>query len=99
MMHPKRRTVGLRIPAHPIAQALLAELGEPLLSSSLILPGEKLPMSDPEEMRRHFERQVDLIVDGGGGGLEASTVINLADGEPQILRIGCGDPAPFTEPA
>lgn len=97
MLHPKRRTVGLRIPAHPVVQALLAELGEPLLSSSLILPGERLPMSDPEAMRQQFERQVDLIIDGGGGGLEASTVINLADGEPQVLRVGCGDPAPFTE--
>jgi len=95
MLHPKRRTVGLRIPANPIAQALLAELGEPLMSASLILPGETLPMSDPEEMRRRLEHQVDLVVDGGAGTLEASTVVSLLDGEPEVLRVGCGDPTPF----
>ena len=95
LLHPKRRTIGLRVPQHPIAQALLAELGEPLMSASLILPGETLPMSDPYEMRQALEHQVDLIVDGGHGGLEASTVINLAEGEPQVVRVGCGDPSPF----
>lgn len=95
MLHPKRRTVGLRIPEHPITQALLAELGEPLMSTSLILPGEKLPLSDPEDMRRRFEHHVDLVIDGGGGTLEASTVVNLADGKPEVLRVGCGDPGPF----
>lgn len=95
MLHPKRRTVGLRIPANPIAQALLAELGEPLMSASLILPGESLPMSDPEEMRERLEHQVDLVVDGGAGALEASTVVSLLDGEPEVVRVGCGDPAPF----
>ncbi len=95
LLHPKRRTIGLRVPQHPIAQALLAELGEPLMSASLILPGESLPMSDPYEMRQALEHQVDLIIDGGHGGLEASTVINLAEGEPQVVRVGCGDPSPF----
>ena len=97
LLHPKRRTIGLRVPGHPIAQALLSELGEPLMSVSLILPGETLPMSDPYEMRQILEHQVDLIIDGGFGGLEASTVINLAEDEPQIIRVGCGDPAPFGE--
>jgi tRNA threonylcarbamoyl adenosine modification protein (Sua5/YciO/YrdC/YwlC family) len=97
LLHPKRRTIGLRVPGHPIAQALLSELGEPLMSVSLILPGETLPMSDPYEMRQILEHQVDLIIDGGFGGLEASTVINLVDDEPQIIRVGCGDPAPFGE--
>ncbi|NHN77289.1 threonylcarbamoyl-AMP synthase [Azotobacter chroococcum] len=95
MLHPKRRTVGLRIPANPIAQALLAELGEPLMSASLILPGETLPLSDPAEMRRRLEHHVDLIIDGGAGTLEASTVVSLLDSEPEVLRVGCGDPAPF----
>jgi len=95
MLHPKRRTVGLRIPANPIAQALLAELGEPLMSASLILPGESLPMSDPEEMRERLEHQVDLVVDGGAGALEASTVVSLLESEPEVVRVGCGDPAPF----
>ncbi|MBF7729509.1 L-threonylcarbamoyladenylate synthase [Pseudomonas sp. N040] len=95
LMHPKRRTIGLRVPGHPIAQALLAELGEPMMSVTLILPGESLPLSDPYEIRQQIEHQVDLIIDGGQGGLEASTVVNLTDGDPQVTRIGCGDPAPF----
>ena len=95
LLHPKRRTIGLRVPAQPIAQALLAELGEPLMSVSLILPGESEPMSDPYEIRQTLEHQVDLIIDGGYGGVEASTVISLVDGEPEIVRVGCGDPAAF----
>lgn len=95
LMHPKRRTIGLRVPAQPIAQALLAELQEPLLSVSLILPGETLPMSDPYEMRDLLAHHVDLVIDGGYGGLEASTVVSLAGDEPQVLRVGCGDPGPF----
>ena len=95
LLHPKRRTIGLRVPAQPIAQALLAELGEPLMSVSLILPGESEPMSDPYEIRQVLEHQVDLIIDGGYCGVEASTVISLVDGEPEIVRVGCGDPAAF----
>ena len=97
LMHPKRRTIGLRVPQHPIAQALLAELGEPLMSVTLTLPGESLPLSDPYEIREQIEHQVDLIIDGGYGGLEASTVVNLTDGDPQVTRVGCGDPSPFTQ--
>ena len=95
ILHPKRRTIGLRVPKHPIAQALLEELGEPLMSVSLILPGESVPMSDPSEMRQTLERQVDLIIDGGMGGISASTVINLTGDEPEVVRVGCGDPSPF----
>jgi len=95
LLHPKRRTIGLRVPALPIAQALLEELGEPLMSVSLILPGEDLPMSDPYEMRDALEHQVDLIIDGGYGGLEASTVVSLVDDQPEVVRVGCGDPEPF----
>ncbi|NQD91382.1 threonylcarbamoyl-AMP synthase [Pseudomonas sp. CrR25] len=97
LLHPKRRTIGLRVPAQPIALALLEEFGEPLMSVSLVLPGETLPMSDPHEMRRMLEHQVELIIDGGMGGLEASTVIDLTEDEPQVVRVGCGDPAPFGE--
>jgi tRNA threonylcarbamoyl adenosine modification protein (Sua5/YciO/YrdC/YwlC family) len=97
LLHPKRRTIGLRVPNHPIAMALLAELGEALMSVSLILPGEELPMGDPYEMRQILEHQVDLIIDGGFGGVEASTVVSLVDDEPQVLRVGCGDPAPFAD--
>ena len=95
LLHEKRRTIGLRVPAHPIALALTSELGEPLMSVSLILPGETLPMSDPYEMRQVLEHQVDLIIDGGFGGLEASTVVSLLDDSPQVLRVGAGDPTQF----
>jgi tRNA threonylcarbamoyl adenosine modification protein (Sua5/YciO/YrdC/YwlC family) len=95
LLHAKRRTIGLRVPAHPIALALAEELGEPLMSVSLIMPGDSLPMSDPYEIRDRLEGQVDLIIDGGFGGLEASTVVSLADDLPQVLRVGCGDPEPF----
>mgnify|MGYP000926514441 FL=1 len=95
LMHPKRRTIGLRVPGHPIAQALLAELGEPLMSVTLILPDATEPLSDPYEIRDLLESQVDLIIDGGYGGIEASTVVSFVDEEPEVLRIGCGDPEPF----
>ncbi len=95
LLHDKRRTIGLRVPDHPISHALLEELGEPLMSVSLIMPGDTLPLTDPYEMRQLLEHHVDLIIDGGFGGVSASTVINLADGEPQVVRVGCGDPAPF----
>jgi len=83
LLHPKKRTIGLRVPSHPIALALLEELGEPLMSVTLILPGDTDPLTDPYEMRQLLEHQVDLIIDGGFGGIKASTVINLADGEPE----------------
>lgn len=95
LMHPKRRTIGLRVPGHPIAQALLAELAEPLMSVTLILPDATEPLSDPYEIRDLLESQVDLIIDGGYGGIEASTVVSFVDEEPQVLRIGCGDSEPF----
>ena len=96
LLHPKRRTIGLRVPSHPIALALLEELGEPLMSVTLILPGESEPMEDPYEIRNALEKQVDLIIDGGFGGNKASTVISLVDsGDPEIVRVGCGDPEPF----
>ncbi|QJP10751.1 L-threonylcarbamoyladenylate synthase [Pseudomonas multiresinivorans] len=95
LLHPKRRTIGLRVPACPIALALLEELGEPLMSVSLILPGEAEPLNDPYEMRDQLEHLVDLIIDGGFGGGEASTVIALTDEDPVVVRVGCGDPEPF----
>lgn len=95
LLHEKRRTIGLRVPRHPITLALLEELGEPLMSVSLILPGDEEVMTDPYEMRQRLEHHVDLIIDGGYGDLKASTVINLADGEPEVVRVGCGDPTPF----
>lgn len=90
LLHEKRRTVGLRVPDHRIAQALLASLGEPLMSASLILPGEEIPMTDPEDIRRRLEHQVDLVIDGGFCGIEPTTIIDLQDGVPVLLRQGAG---------
>ena len=95
LQHPKRNAVGLRIPDHPVVLALLEELGEPLLSSSLILPDEEQPLNDAEEIRDRLGRQVDLILDGGAAGLEPTTVIDLTGDNPVLMRRGKGDVAPF----
>lgn len=95
LQHPKRKTIGLRIPDNAIAQALLAELGEPMMSTTLILPGNTLPESDPYEIRQLLERQVDLIIDGGYGSQEVTTMVDLEGETPVVLREGLGDPAPF----
>ncbi len=95
LMHPKKRTIGLRVPANPIAQALLEELGEPLMSVSLIMPGDTEPLSDPYEIRDLLENQVDLIIDGGYGTYEATTVVSLVDDTPEVIRFGSGDASAF----
>ena len=95
LMHPKRRTVGLRVPDNAITQALLGDLGEPLMSVTLIMPGDELPLIDPYEVRELLEHQVDLVIDGGYCGMEATTVVDLADDLPMLLRAGKGDPTPF----
>jgi len=95
LMHPKRKTIGLRIPDNVIAQALLEELGEPLLSSTLILPNETEPMTDPYEIRQMLESQLDLIIDGGFCGFEATTVIDFEEQIPIVVRKGLGDTTPF----
>jgi len=95
LMHPKKKTIGLRIPSTPIIQAILAELGEPLLSSSLILPGETEPMPDPWEIRDVLQSQLDLVIDGGYCGLVPTTIVSFIDDVPEIIREGVGDIAPF----
>lgn len=95
LLHPRRRTIGIRIPDNPIAQALVAELGEPIMSSTLILPGQEMPLTDPEEIREQLEHQVDLVIDGGHCGFEPSTVVDMTDELPRLIRQGKGDPAPF----
>jgi tRNA threonylcarbamoyl adenosine modification protein (Sua5/YciO/YrdC/YwlC family) len=90
LLHEKRRTIGLRVPDNAIAQALLAAVGEPLMSCSLILPGEQLPMTDPYEIREQLEHRVDLIIDGGFCGFEPTTVIDLQEGRPELIRLGAG---------
>lgn len=95
LMHPKRKTIGLRVPDNPIALALLEELGEPLMTSSLLLPGEEFPMTDPYDIRDTLEHFVELVIDGGYCGLEPTTVIDLSDSTPQLVRQGKGDFSPF----
>lgn len=95
LQHPRRKTIGLRIPDHAIAQALLAELGEPLMSVTLLLPGEEQPMTDPEEIRARLEHVVDLVIDGGNCGWEPTTVVDLAGPRPVIVRAGRGSSTPF----
>jgi tRNA threonylcarbamoyl adenosine modification protein (Sua5/YciO/YrdC/YwlC family) len=90
LMHPKRRTIGFRIPNNPIALDLMAELGEPIMSTSLILPGDDQPLADPYEIRDLLQHSVDLVIDGGYCGIEATTVINLVEGVPQVIRYGAG---------
>ena len=95
LMHPKRKTIGIRIPDNAIAQALLEELDEPLLSSTLILPGEETPMTDPYEIRQVLEHQLDLIIDGGFCGFEATTVIDFEEEVPIVVRKGLGSTEHF----
>ena len=95
LMHPSRRTIGLRIPDHPAAQALLAELREPLLSSTLILPGDDVPLNDAEEIRERLEHSIDVILDAGSCGIVPTTVVDLTGDIPVITRAGKGDVAPF----
>jgi tRNA threonylcarbamoyl adenosine modification protein (Sua5/YciO/YrdC/YwlC family) len=90
-----RKTIGVRIPGHPAAHALLAELDQPMLSTTLTLPGDTMPLSDAHEIRERLERQIDLIIDAGPCDTEASTVIDLTTEQPQVLRKGKGSLAPF----
>lgn len=95
LQHPKRATIGLRVPQHRVAQALLEELGEPILSATLQLPGDELPLNDPEEIRERLEKHVGLIMDAGSCGVMPSTVIDLSGEFPKVLRKGLGDLALF----
>ena len=95
LVHPKRKTIGLRVPDNNICVDLLAQLGEPMMTTTLILPGEQYPLTDPTEIREMLEHQVDLIIDGGFCGLESTTVVNLEEQVPEIIREGCGDLAVF----
>lgn len=95
LQHPKRSTIGMRIPDHPVALALLEELGEPLLSTTLILPDQAMPLNDAEQIRDALEKQVDLVIDGGAVGVEFTTVIDLTGEVPVLIRQGKGTIAPF----
>jgi tRNA threonylcarbamoyl adenosine modification protein (Sua5/YciO/YrdC/YwlC family) len=90
LQHPKRRTIGIRVPDHEVPRLLLAELGEPIMSSTLLLPGEQLPLTDGREIRARLEHEVDAVLDSGNCGLEPTTVVDLAVSPPVVLRQGRG---------
>lgn len=96
LLHPKRRTIGIRIPDNEIVLALTEALGEPIMSTSLIMPGEDMPLMDPYEIREILQHHVDLVIDGGYCGMEATSVINLVDEVPEIVRQGAGDVSDFS---
>jgi tRNA threonylcarbamoyl adenosine modification protein (Sua5/YciO/YrdC/YwlC family) len=95
LLHPKKRTVGARIPDHPVVQALLAELGEPLVSSTLLLPGSEEPMTDGWQIKEELDNQIDAVIDSGECGPEPTTVIDFRSSTPEVVRRGAGDPALF----
>ena len=95
LQHPRKQTVGVRIPRHAVTQALLAELGEPLVSSTLLLPGQDEPMTQGWEIAEQLEHAVDAVIDSGDCGTEPTTVIDFSQPEPEIVRRGAGDTSPF----
>ena len=95
LIQPKRKTICLRVPDHPIPQALLHALNEPLMSATLIMPGDDYPMTDPCDIRHYLEHEVDLVIDGGFCGLEATSVVDLTGPTPVVLRAGVGDVSDF----
>ncbi|QDO88698.1 threonylcarbamoyl-AMP synthase [Ornithinimicrobium ciconiae] len=95
LQHPKKKTVGVRIPEHRITQAILAELGEPMLSSTLLLPGDEEPLATGWEIKERLDDQVDLVIDGDETGNGPTTVIDFSNGYPEVVREGAGDSSPF----
>jgi tRNA threonylcarbamoyl adenosine modification protein (Sua5/YciO/YrdC/YwlC family) len=95
LMHPKRRTIGIRVPDNAIVSALLEELGEPIMSTTMIMPGDEMPLTDPYEMRDLLDHHVDLIIDGGYCGFEPTTVVVMTGDVPEVVRTGKGDASLF----
>ena len=95
LLHPRRRTIGVRVPEHAVAHALLAALGEPLLSATLSLPGDTLPLNDGDEIRTRLEHALDLVLDAGSCGIEPTTMVDLTGAAPELLRQGKGSLEPF----
>jgi tRNA threonylcarbamoyl adenosine modification protein (Sua5/YciO/YrdC/YwlC family) len=95
LSHPSRKTIGLRVPESPIMLALLEEIGEPLIGTTLQLPGDDHMLSDPDEVRERLDKLIELVIDGGAGTLQATTVIDLTGEAPVLIREGRGDPAAF----
>ena len=95
LKHERRGTIGLRVPDHPVSQMLLTELGEPVMSSTLLLPGEELPRTDAKDIYELLEQRVDMVLDGGNCGLVPTSVIDLSAGHAEVVRVGRGDVTPF----
>ncbi|HMO45860.1 MAG TPA: L-threonylcarbamoyladenylate synthase [Rubrivivax sp.] len=91
LSHPSRRTIGLRVPDHAVTQALLESFGQPLLGTTLILPGEREPLNDPRQIREHFQKTLQAVIDAGACPMQPTTVIDLVGGTPQVLRKGRGE--------
>ncbi len=95
ILHPKRKSIGLRVPAHSVPLALLVELNEPMLTSTLMLPGDDLPLNDPEEIRERLEKRIDLVIEAGACGMEMTTVVDLTGPVPELVRAGLGPLEPL----
>ena len=95
LQNPKRRTIGMRVPDHPLVRAVLDELGEPIMSSTLALPGDDMPLTDPVDIEERIGHEIDAIVDAGSTGIEPTSVIDLTGGVPEVLRVGRGDVSAF----
>lgn len=95
LLHPKKRTVGVRIPDHRVAQALLAEIGEPIVTTTLLMPGDEETMVDGWEIKERLDHVVDAVIDSGDAGKDATTVVDFSSGAPEVVRRGAGDPTPF----
>jgi tRNA threonylcarbamoyl adenosine modification protein (Sua5/YciO/YrdC/YwlC family) len=93
LSHPSRRTIGLRVPEHRVTQELLTLMGQPLLATTLIAPGETEPMNEPQEIRAFFQKQIQAVVDAGACAMQATTIVDLTGDEPVLVRVGLGDPA------
>jgi tRNA threonylcarbamoyl adenosine modification protein (Sua5/YciO/YrdC/YwlC family) len=91
LQHPKRRTIGLRVPDHALVRAVLDALGEPIMSSTLSLPGDDLPLTDPHEIEDRIGHEIDLIIDAGATGIEPTSVLDLSEDTVEVLRVGRGD--------
>lgn len=95
LIHPKRKTIGIRVPDNELCRALLTALGEPMMSATLIMPDDEAPLTDPYEIRELLEHQVDLVIDGGYCGMDVTSVVAFEDGTPEVLREGVGDVSVF----
>lgn len=95
ILHPKRKSIGLRVPAHSVPLALLVELNEPMLTSTLMLPGDDLPLNDPEAIRDRLEKRIDLVIEAGACGMEMTTVVDLTGSTPELIRAGLGPLEPL----